>query len=163
MGRLKPVIDKELSVLVVLLVVILVADCVSSRGIVSAGASLGLVYLGLWLGPRRFRMESKRTGDIKALQTQWQIRHENLTRGLGEVIDEQLRSWQFTPAEREVASLLLKGLGIKEIASIRRTSERTARQQCLSIYAKSGVSGRAELSAFFLEDLLLPLTPGRSY
>jgi hypothetical protein len=28
----------------------------------------------------------------------------------------------------------------------------------VAVYRKSGLSGRAELSAFFLEDLLLPLT-----
>ena len=30
------------------------------------------------------------------------------------------------------------------------------RQQSLAVYRKSGLSGRAELAAFFLEDLLLP-------
>jgi DNA-binding NarL/FixJ family response regulator len=56
-----------------------------------------------------------------------------------------------------VALLLLKGLAHKEIADARETSERTVRQQSLAIYRKAGLSGRAELSAFFLEDLLLPV------
>jgi hypothetical protein len=30
------------------------------------------------------------------------------------------------------------------------------RQHAVSVYRKSGLSGRAELAAFFLEDLLLP-------
>jgi hypothetical protein len=30
------------------------------------------------------------------------------------------------------------------------------RQQALGIYGKAGLSGRADLAAFFLEDLLLP-------
>ena len=38
-------------------------------------------------------------------------------------------------------------------------SDRTVRQQAVEVYRKSGLSGRAELSAFFLEDLLLPLSP----
>lgn len=37
------------------------------------------------------------------------------------------------------------------------TSERTIRAQARSIYAKAGLSGRAALSAFFLEDLLAPI------
>ncbi len=61
-------------------------------------------------------------------------------------------------AEREVALLLLKGLSHKDIADVRRTSEKTVRQQSLAVYRKAGLSGRAELSAFFLEDLLLPPT-----
>jgi len=35
-------------------------------------------------------------------------------------------------------------------------SERTVRQHAVAVYRKSGLAGRAELSAFFLEDLLLP-------
>jgi hypothetical protein len=31
------------------------------------------------------------------------------------------------------------------------------RQHAVSVYRKSGLAGRAELSAFFLEDLLLPM------
>jgi DNA-binding NarL/FixJ family response regulator len=43
-----------------------------------------------------------------------------------------------------------------EIADVRNSSERTIRDQARAVYRKSGVSGRSELSAFFLEDLLLP-------
>ena len=61
-----------------------------------------------------------------------------------------------TPAEREVGLLLLKGLSHKEVAAARSTGETTIRQQALGIYRKSGLRNRSELSAFFLEDLLLP-------
>jgi len=40
----------------------------------------------------------------------------------------------------------------------RHAPERTARQQSLAVYRKAGLSGRAELSALFLEDLLSPPT-----
>jgi len=39
---------------------------------------------------------------------------------------------------------------------LRGTAEKTARVQSMAIYSKSGLSGRYELSAFFLEDLLVP-------
>src|SRR5213593_86931 len=42
------------------------------------------------------------------------------------------------------------------VADLRQTSERTVRQQALAIYRKSGLNGRSDLAAFFLEDLLLP-------
>jgi DNA-binding CsgD family transcriptional regulator len=61
-----------------------------------------------------------------------------------------------TVSEKEVAFLLLKGLSLKEIAAIRETSEKTARAQSTAIYEKSGLAGRSELAAFFLEDLLAP-------
>ena len=78
-----------------------------------------------------------------------------LTQGLSGKIDEQLGLWGLSQAEKEVSLLLLKGLSSKEIASLRGTSEGTVRQQGTSIYQKSQLSGRVELSAFFLEDILL--------
>lgn len=79
----------------------------------------------------------------------------SLSRGLSERVDEQLVDWELTRSEREVAMLLLKGLQLRQIGELRKTSERTARQQAVSIYQKAGLSGRAELSAYFFEDLLV--------
>lgn len=62
--------------------------------------------------------------------------------------------WLLSPGEKDVALLLIKGLAMKEIAVIRNTQEKTVRQQATNIYKKSGLSGRQELSAFFLEDIL---------
>jgi DNA-binding CsgD family transcriptional regulator len=71
-------------------------------------------------------------------------------------MENQLDRWGLTVAEKEVSFLLLKGLSNKEIAEVRKTSAQTVRSQTNAIYTKSGLSGRSELSAFFLEDLLLP-------
>jgi len=87
---------------------------------------------------------------------QWRTDMRELLKGLGSAIDGQFERWNLTPAEREVALLLLKGLSHKEIAVVRNASEKTVRQQASSIYNKTNLSGRAALSAFFLEDLLLP-------
>ncbi len=91
---------------------------------------------------------------------QWRDETRALLKGLGEAIDRQFLTWQLTEAEREIGLLILKGLSLKEIAAVRVTSERTIRAQAQSIYAKAGLSGRAALSAFFLEDLLAPLEHG---
>ena len=77
-------------------------------------------------------------------------------RGLGGAIDRQLADWGLSPAEQDVALLLLKGLSHKEIADLRGTSEATVRQQSRGIYRKAGLEGRHDLAAFFLEDLLGP-------
>ncbi len=71
-------------------------------------------------------------------------------------IDGQFAAWKLTAAEREVALLILKGYGHKQIAGATQRSERTVRQHAVTVYQKSGLAGRAELAAFFLEDLLLP-------
>jgi len=86
----------------------------------------------------------------------WNREAQDVLQGLGEAIDRQFDRWGLTPAEREVALLQLKGLRHKAIAELRQTSERTVRQQALAVYRKSGLAGRSDLSAFFLEDLLLP-------
>lgn len=78
--------------------------------------------------------------------------------GLSETIDQQLSIWNLTKAEKEVAFMLIKGLSLKEIAEYRGTTERTARTQSTAVYGKAGVTNRSQLSAFFLEDLLLPST-----
>ncbi|MDD4973315.1 MAG: helix-turn-helix transcriptional regulator [Bacteriovorax sp.] len=79
-----------------------------------------------------------------------------LLEGMGVLIDKQFATWNLTHSERDVALLLLKGLSHKEIANIRDTSEKTVRQQAGQVYMKANLEGRAQLSAFFLEDLLLP-------
>lgn len=89
---------------------------------------------------------------------QWKRESKELIEGLGAAIERQFERWSLTPAEAAVGLLLLKGLSHKEIARIRNTSERTVREQSRALYRKSGLSGRSSLSAFFLEDLLLPHT-----
>lgn len=73
---------------------------------------------------------------------------------LSDVIDAQFRHWGLTPAERDVGFLALKGLDVAEIAELRKAAAGTVRAQLTRIYAKAGVSGRAQFAAFFVEDLL---------
>jgi len=101
--------------------------------------------------------ESRRQEESwRAEAVRWRTEARSLLQGLGAAIDEQFVRWSLTPSESEVAMLLLKGLSHQEVAAVRGTSERTARQHARTVYRKAGLSGRAELSAFFLEDLLLP-------
>ncbi|MEZ4333080.1 MAG: LuxR C-terminal-related transcriptional regulator [Myxococcota bacterium] len=94
--------------------------------------------------------------DREAERDRWRGEAERLLAGLGVAIEAQFGRWGLTPAEKEVALLLLKGLGHKEAAEVLGRSERTVRQHAIAVYRKSGLAGRAELAAFFLEDLLLP-------
>lgn len=89
---------------------------------------------------------------------QWRLQAKTYLSGLSKQIDAQLSAWGLSPAERDVAFFLLKGISLKDIAQLRGTSEKTARVQSMAVYAKSGLAGRSELAAFFLEDLLPPVT-----
>jgi DNA-binding CsgD family transcriptional regulator len=118
----------------------------------------GVAWLWLlWARTRRSLARARAAAADRAHERDaWRARSESLLRGLGEAIDAQLHAWQLTPAERETALLLLKGYGHKEIAALCGRSDRTVRQHAVAVYRKSGLAGRAELAAFFLEDLLLP-------
>jgi len=86
----------------------------------------------------------------------WRQQYREALQGLARAIQIQFEAWALSPAEAEIGLLLLKGLSLKEIAALRETSERTVREQARSVYRKAGVANRASLSAYFLEDLLLP-------
>ena len=139
----------------------------SFEGVIFLFALFGIAFH--WRGLLDARRESKRLNHelaaareeatrLSADAERWNREAQDALRGLGQAIDRQFDRWSLTAAEREVALLQLKGLRHKEIATVRQTSERTVRQQALSIYRKSGLNGRTDLAAFFLEDLLLPST-----
>lgn len=121
------------------------------------------VLSALFLGHGWLRARNK-LGRIRAVMAEreeerdkFRDQSKKLLAGLGEVIDVQLREWNLTVTERETALFLLKGYSHKEIANLTDRSERTVRQHSVAVYRKSGLAGRAELAAFFLEDLLLPM------
>ena len=84
----------------------------------------------------------------------WRTAAAGHVSGLSRAIATQFQSWGLTGAEADVAGLMLKGLAHKEIAALRQCSEATVRQHATMIYRKSGLTNRAQLTAFFLEDLL---------
>lgn len=116
------------------------------------------LYLGRsWYTAKRSIRELEQAMTERRVERDaWRKKAKKFLDGLGEAIDQQMREWNLTPVERETALYLLKGFSHKEIAGLEGKSERTVRQHSISIYRKSGLSGRAELSAFFLEDLLTP-------
>jgi DNA-binding CsgD family transcriptional regulator len=123
------------------------------------GATVGVVLLFRTAARQREeQLVLLRDLEIARVQGQrWRSEARTVLNGLGDAIEAQFTRWSLTDAEREVALLLLKGLSLKEIASVRVTAERTIRAQAQSVYAKASVTGRAALSAFFLEDLLAPI------
>jgi DNA-binding CsgD family transcriptional regulator len=139
----------------------------SHIGVELLTAGGAILALG-WLWARYFRLRRRLSivrRSLEGAQAEadlWRARHGELLQGLSRAIDQQLDAWSLTPAEKGVAFLLLKGLSFKEIAPVRGARERTVRQQALAVYSKSGLAGRAELAAFFLEDLLVPSIPDPS-
>jgi DNA-binding CsgD family transcriptional regulator len=128
------------------------------EGSAGVAALFGIFYLlrGAYSLKHRLDEEAAKFTALQQKAEQWRTESRKYLDGLSKAIDQQLNNWQLTVAEKEVAFLLLKGLGLKEIAAIRNTTDKTARVQSIAVYAKAGLSGRSELAAFFLEDLLVP-------
>lgn len=118
------------------------------------------VASALWVGWRRearARREVARALEArKAERDAWRDSARKALEGLGHAVDEEFRAWGLTPTEREIALLILKGHSHKRIAELTGRRERTVRQHGVVVYQKSGLGGRAELAAHFLEELMLP-------
>ncbi len=84
-----------------------------------------------------------------------EARSQRLAGDLAEHIEKSFEQWRLSQAEHDIAWLLLKGFSFAEIADLRGVKEKTLRQQASRIYTKGKVTGRSELAATFLQDLLL--------
>ena len=114
------------------------------------------LWLGWWRAERSV-VELRRSLEARREERDaWRESARHALAGLGEAVAEQFDAWSLTPAEREVALLLLQGYSHKQVAQATGRNERTARQHASAVYHKAGLAGRAELAAFFFDDLMLP-------
>lgn len=95
---------------------------------------------------------------LRARLEQEQNRNRVLAGELAAGIEEQMDAWRLTRSEKEVAWLIIKGFRFAEIADLRGVKENTTRLQASALYAKAGVSGRAEFVAEIVHQLLMPIT-----
>jgi DNA-binding CsgD family transcriptional regulator len=135
-----------------------------STNILLSLAGTIIIWRGWWRTSRHLGqvrtslLETQRTLAMRqAERDSWRESAQQAISGLSDAIDRQFGHWQLTPAEREVALRLLQGHGHKLIAAETGRSERTVRQHAVTVYQKAGLGGRAELAAFFLQDLRVSL------
>lgn len=121
--------------------------------IVFALATTALLWIRWARAERSLSTTRRALEERRAERDAWRASAERALRGLGAAIDDQLARWGLTSTEREVALLMLKGKSHKAIAYETGRSERTVRQHAVTVYQKSGLAGRAELAAFFLDGL----------
>jgi DNA-binding NarL/FixJ family response regulator len=109
--------------------------------VITAFADVAKVKLALNQGAAYFLEKPFRAPDLllaieRACQPRGSATH---------AVDEVLTRAHLTDKERAVAVRLLQGLSSSEIAALENNSEKTIRQHLTQIYAKCGVSNRAEL------------------
>ena len=124
--------------------------------IMAAMATAWLLWRGWFRARKSLRETRQMLEEHKADRDAWRASAQQSLAGLGQAIDERFHAWGLTATEREIALLLLKGRSHKQIAFDTGRAERTVRQHAVAVYDKSGLGGRAELAAFFLEDLHIP-------
>jgi DNA-binding CsgD family transcriptional regulator len=145
------------SLIIVLIALDLTQDYTEGTGAMHVVMELGVLLLAaVGIGLLVQQIYTARVS-VRSLQRDLKVvRHESqrwcedsriLLEGLGTAIQRQFLRWELTPAESEVALLLLKGLSLKEVANMRATSERTVREQARNVYRKARISGRPALAA----------------
>jgi DNA-binding CsgD family transcriptional regulator len=133
------------------------AHVIYEVGLIAAEVAASVVLWRGWQRSRHALAETRHvleTHDVE--RARWRASAEAVLTSFARAVDERFSAWGLTPTEREIALRLLKGHSHKQIAFETGRSERTVRQHAVVVYQKSGLGGRAELSAFFLDDLLLP-------
>ena len=114
--------------------------------LIEIGAAFGLL-LGTIFGVLALRHARAQTAKAeKALQ--------RARSAFREVMEDRFRTWELTPAERDVALFAIKGFSTGDIAGLRGVSEGTIKAQTNAIYRKAGVSGRAQLLSLFIDELI---------
>ena len=73
---------------------------------------------------------------------------------LHDVIESHFDDWKLTASERDVASLMVKGLSITEIAGVRGSADGTVKAHLNNIYRKSGTRNRAEVLSSIMDAML---------
>lgn len=115
--------------------------------LVNIGASLSLV-IGAAIG---VMMATSASREIQRAETARRVTAGEFTK----VVEDYFRNLELTPAETDIAWLLLKGMSLTEIAEIRGTRTGTIKAQCTAIYRKAKVGSKAQLFSLVVEDVLL--------
>ncbi len=89
---------------------------------------------------------------LKSMDLENQL--SNFKQGILHKLNTYFSEWKLSDAECDVALLILKGFSFKEIGELRKTKEKTIREQAMKIYAKSGLKNRSEFLGFFLIELI---------
>lgn len=120
--------------------------------VLHVAVEVGIVIFSLV--PATYMLRRWRVASLKARYAEQHL--QEYLQGLGRIIEQEFKQWGLTEAEKKTALYILNGLSHKDIAERCHRSEGTVRQHAVSVYRKSGLASRAEFSAHFLQQLLLP-------
>ncbi|MCE9598932.1 MAG: helix-turn-helix transcriptional regulator [Spirochaetia bacterium] len=117
---------------------------------------LCLVLLGLiWRQiERTIKISESDRGRTELEFLEFKRRNRDTLDQFRSAMHDQFARWNFSQTEMRVAEGLIRGYSLREIAGRANRSVKTVRNQSTSVYGKAGMTGRADLAAFFLSDLM---------
>ncbi|WP_297781688.1 helix-turn-helix transcriptional regulator [uncultured Roseovarius sp.] len=108
---------------------------------------MGLLLLGVAMARRsHLDLVSQRDGLERNLRS--------LREDFDGILTTHFQTWDLTPAQRDVALLCLRGLRIKDIASLRKCAEGTVKAHMSAVFRAAGVRTRGEFVGLFMEEFL---------
>ncbi len=116
-------------------------------------AVLSVIFLWITLSRRLSSTKEMLFTATKELEV-FRTQNRSVLEAMRDAVHIQFQKWKFSPSEVKIAELLIRGYSSRQIAGILNKSDRTVRNQAISIYQKSGMTGRHDLAAFFLLDVL---------
>jgi DNA-binding CsgD family transcriptional regulator len=79
---------------------------------------------------------------------------DNTSKAVFQMVEAHFDTWGLTPAERDVAGFVVKGMTTAEIAELRGSSEATVKAHLNAVYRKSGCSNRAGMLSNVIDSLV---------
>ena len=115
-------------------------------------ASAGLLWMAILFEIRLFFGLLRRNAHLeKNLSIAQAAMHD--------VIEAHFETWGLTPSEQDIATFMVKGLSISEIAALRGSAEGTIKAHMHAIYRKSGTNNRGEVLSLLIDSLMEEAPP----
>ena len=152
-----------IAVLISIFTVYDIAHHLKEEGRVTAHAVLeGVFLLGMAViilamrssADQEFSRAAQELTEVREELDRFRQKNRGLMQDYRNAVQDQFQRWGFTPGEIQVAEKLIQGYSFKEIAAQLDKKEKTVRNQSLALYDKAGMTGRHDLAAFFLQDIL---------
>lgn len=118
---------------------------------------LGLAFIILAIrnsADQEFSRAAQELSQMRLELERFREKNEGLMSDYRQAVQDQFERWGFSAGERQVAEKLIQGYAFKEIAAQLDKKEKTVRTQSQALYDKAGMTGRHDLAAFFLQDIL---------
>ncbi|SHJ24687.1 regulatory protein, luxR family [Palleronia salina] len=138
----------------------LVADARAQLGTEGASFHLSIEAVATFALLAAIGFEARYLRDLMRSKARLERNLQIASAAVHEVIEAHFTRWKLSPSETDVATFLVKGFEIAEIARIRGCAEGTVKAHLNAIYRKSGTHNRGQLLSLLIDSLMAGPTDG---